>query len=90
MCYLYRFKDFKQTYSNAVISLKLLENSKKDVHGILMYDVNGTTGPNTWGKDVFGLNVYKDKFLPFFNLSVTSNSAGRRLPFEKPTNSPFK
>lgn len=62
---LYRFKDFKQTYSNAVISLKLLENSKNDVHGILMYDVNGTTGPNTWGKDVFGLNIYEDKIEPF-------------------------
>ena len=30
-----------------------------------MYDVNGRTGPNVWGKDVFGLNIYADKFEPF-------------------------
>ena len=30
-----------------------------------MYDVNGKKGPNSWGKDVFGLNIYKDGFKPF-------------------------
>ena len=23
-----------------------------------MYDVNGKLGPNRWGKDVFGINIY--------------------------------
>ena len=29
-----------------------------------MYDVNGKKGPNVWGKDIFGLNIYNDKFEP--------------------------
>lgn len=31
----------------------------------LMYDVNGKSSPNVWGKDIFGFNVYKDKIVPF-------------------------
>lgn len=61
----YRFKDFKTTLSNAVIAIKLFETPQDNMHGILMYDVNGKTGPNTWGKDVFGLKIYKDRFEPF-------------------------
>lgn len=62
----YRFKNFKTTYSNAVIAVKLFDNPSEDgIQGVLMYDVNGKIGPNVWGKDVFGLNIYKDKFEPF-------------------------
>lgn len=62
----YRFKDFKTTYSNAVLAFKLFDEPQDNgICGILMYDVNGKTGPNVWGKDVFGLNIYKDKFEPF-------------------------
>lgn len=60
----YRFKDFKTTYSNAIIATKLFETSQNGIKGVLMYDVNGTVGPNVWGKDVFGLNIYEDKFEP--------------------------
>lgn len=69
----YRFKDFKLTYSNAVVAIKLFETPQNDLQGILMYDVNGKRGPNVWGKDVFGLNIYNDKFEPFGkNESVSS------------------
>ena len=61
----YRFKDFKTTYSNSIISLKMFEKPLGDIEGLLMYDVNGQMGPNIWGKDVFGLNIYKNKFEPF-------------------------
>lgn len=47
----YRFNNFKITYSNAVIAFKTFDN-KDDIKGFLMYDVNGKTGPNVWGKDV--------------------------------------
>lgn len=60
----YRFNNFKITYSNAVIAFKTFDN-KDDIKGFLMYDVNGKTGPNVWGKDVFGLNLYDNKFEPF-------------------------
>lgn len=61
----YRFKDFKSTFSNAVIAIKLFETPQDKLQGILMYDVNGEKGPNVWGKDVFGLNIYDDRFEPF-------------------------
>lgn len=61
----YRFTDYQTTYSNATISVKLFDKPQDDIYGILMYDINGASGPNTWGKDVFGLNIYEDKFEPF-------------------------
>ena len=61
----YRFKDYKNTYSNATLAIKLYDNPQNDLYGMLMYDVNGKSGPNTWGKDVFGMNIYEDKFEPF-------------------------
>lgn len=63
----YRFSDFNMTYSKAVVAYKMYDSADKDngVLGLLMYDVNGAAGPNTWGKDVFGLNIYSDHFEPF-------------------------
>lgn len=61
----YRFKDFKTTFSNATLAVKMFDTPKGSLLGMLMYDVNGQTGPNVWGKDVFGLNIYNDKFEPF-------------------------
>lgn len=63
--YTYRFNNFKQTFSNAVLSVKFFENSQNGLLGLLMYDVNGKMGPNIWGKDVFGYNLYENKFEPF-------------------------
>ena len=62
----YTFKDLKNTYSKAVLSVKLFDTPDVNgAKGLLMYDVNGSTGPNTWGKDIFGLNIYTDKLEPF-------------------------
>ena len=61
----YKFDDFKLTNNNATISYKLYDTPQNDIYGMLMYDVNGQVGPNVWGKDVFGLNIYSDRFEPF-------------------------
>lgn len=61
----YRFSDYKLTQSDAVVSYKFLQEQDSNIKGILMYDVNGSIGPNVWGKDVFGLNIYEDRFEPF-------------------------
>ncbi len=67
----YYFTDFKQTYSNATVAYKFFETPQDGIYGIMMYDVNGQLGPNVWGKDVFGFNIYPDKFEPFGkNISV--------------------
>lgn len=62
---MYLFDDFKLTYSNAVIAYKFDSELKDGALGFLMYDVNGKTGPNVWGKDVFGYYIFEDKFVPF-------------------------
>lgn len=61
----YRFRDFQTTYSNATLAVKFFDSPQDKKLGLLMYDVNGKTGPNVWGKDVFGMNIYDDKFEPF-------------------------
>lgn len=61
----YRFPVYKQTQANSTVAYKLYDNPNNDVKGLLMYDVNGITGPNVWGKDVFGFNIYEDRFEPF-------------------------
>ncbi len=61
----YRFSDYKSTYANSVLSVKFFDAPQDDILGLLMYDVNGTSGPNVWGKDVFGFNIYSDRFEPF-------------------------
>ena len=61
----YRFNDYRQTIANATVAYKLLDDQNSSLKGLLMYDVNGSMGPNVWGKDVFGFNIYADKFEPF-------------------------
>ena len=61
----YRFTNYLLTYSNAVVSYRIYNASQAGALGILMYDVNGPVGPNVWGKDVFGYNIYPDRFEPF-------------------------
>ena len=61
----YRFSNFKQTFLNAVVAYTLYDESQTDALGIMLYDVNGEVGPNVWGKDVFGYNIYSDRFEPF-------------------------
>ena len=60
----YLFKDYKKTYSNAVVAYKFYDEPVNEALGVLMYDVNGTDSPNVWGKDVFGLKIYNDGFEP--------------------------
>ncbi len=50
---------------NSVLSVKMFDKPQSGMQGLLMYDVNGSAGPNIWGKDVFGFNIYADRFEPF-------------------------
>ena len=69
----YRFSDFKLTYSNAVVSYRLYDAPQTGALGVLMYDVNGSVGPNVWGKDVYGYNIYPDRFEPFCKIETLAN-----------------
>jgi len=62
----YYFDDFYFTEENQVVGLKWINKDchKNDVCGVLVFDVNGIIPPNTWGKDVFGLNILEKGIEP--------------------------
>lgn len=65
----YSFSEMYLTNNGATIAFKWLDkNSVTEpdaILGKLMYDVNGKSGPNVWGKDIYGFDVYKDRLAPF-------------------------
>ncbi len=62
----YYFDKLYLTQNNEIVGIKWLgELYDKSSLLALMFDVNGEIGPNMWGKDIFGVNVYKDKLEPF-------------------------
>lgn len=63
---LYYFKDFYLTDADEVIGLKWIKEDCTDGEacGIMSFDVNGINPPNTWGYDVYGINIMKDKIEP--------------------------
>lgn len=79
------------TNNGATISFKWFnKNSVAEpdaVLGKLVYDVNGKSGPNVWGRDVFGFDVYKDKLVPFgsdlddISVEVDCSSQGTGLSY---------
>lgn len=65
---MYTFPEIYNTDSGATIAFKWLNSStfeEDDILGLIMYDVNGKRGPNVWGKDIFGFNVYSNRVEPF-------------------------
>lgn len=65
----YNFSEIYMTNNGATVAFHWLDkNSVNEPDAVLvklMYDVNGKSGPNVWGKDIFGFDVYKDKLVPF-------------------------
>lgn len=49
------------TRTNKIVGIKDIKD--EDLYHpvfFMMFDMNGLKGPNTWGKDVFGLNIFLD------------------------------
>lgn len=62
----YYFNRFYTTQNDTIVGIKWLgELYDKSSVLALMFDLNGKAAPNTWGKDIFGVNVYKDRLEPF-------------------------
>jgi len=66
----YTFNEIYNTNGGATLAFKWFSDKTKNdgedkVLGILMYDVNGKKSPNTWGKDIYGFNIYANKIEPF-------------------------
>ena len=62
----YYFDNLYKTQNDTIVGIKWLgELYDKSSLLALMFDINGEESPNVWGKDIFGVNVYKDKLEPF-------------------------
>jgi len=62
----YYFSQYYLNDAKEIISLKWTTKNCKDnlLCAVMAFDVNGEDPPNTWGYDVFGINVFKDRIEP--------------------------
>lgn len=57
----FAFNKYYVTYSGKVVGIKDIKTQKVYNPAFIMsFDVNGTKAPNTWGKDIFGINIFVD------------------------------
>jgi hypothetical protein len=62
----YHFDDMFLTEDNKVVGVKDLKGSSGKPTFMLMFDINGFIPPNTWGKDIFGINIFEDGHIEAF------------------------
>lgn len=62
----YYFDNFYLTSSNEIIGIKWIKDNCKgeEVCAVMTIDVNGPEGPNTWGYDIFGVDIFKNTIAP--------------------------
>lgn len=62
----YYFKNFYLTHSGGLIGLKMggEKCSDENICATMVFDLNGIKKPNSWGYDVFGVNVINDRIEP--------------------------
>lgn len=62
----YYFEKFYYTNQDEVVGLKLINPDCKEdqICAVMAFDENGVNPPNTWGFDVFGINVLKTGIEP--------------------------
>lgn len=57
----YYFDNLYMTSNNKIVGIKDIKD--EDIFHpafIMMFDINGYKGPNAWGKDIFGINIFVD------------------------------
>lgn len=63
----YYFDNLYITANNRIVGIKDIKDDDMYHPAFrMMFDVNGYKGPNMWGKDIFGINIFVDgKITPF-------------------------
>lgn len=62
----YYFEDLYLSENGMIVGIKDIENpNSAETIFMMMFDINGILPPNTWGKDVYGVNIKKEKIEPF-------------------------
>ncbi|CDE91435.1 MAG: hypothetical protein V8S20_05070 [Candidatus Gastranaerophilaceae bacterium] len=58
---LYHFDNLYNTNGGIIVGIKDIKDNDAYHPGfIMMFDMNGKKGPNTWGKDIYGINIFSD------------------------------
>ena len=60
--------NFATLESGVIIGFKLNKNNyiyENSPVGLMLFDINGLNEPNKMGKDIFGVNIYKNGIKPF-------------------------
>ena len=62
----YSIKDMYLTSSNEIIGLKITDEdcAPRSMCLFMLFDVNGLESPNTWGYDIYGINVIDNEIIP--------------------------
>ncbi len=56
----YYFEDTYTSENGMIVGIKNLDTKSPDEPMfIMMFDINGILQPNTWGKDIYGVNIYE-------------------------------
>lgn len=63
----YYFDKYYYTSQNEILGLKLVnpECNQNEICAVMAFDINGINPPNTWGIDIYGINVLKNGIEPF-------------------------
>ena len=58
---LFYFEKLYQAQNGTIIGIKDIKDDDIFHPGfIMLFDMNGISGPNTWGKDIYGINIFSD------------------------------
>ena len=70
----YYFTDTYTSDNGMIVGIKDLDSdNREEPMFIMMFDINGILPPNTWGKDIYGVNIYESGLEPF----------GQRIPMNE-------
>lgn len=62
----YYFEDIYFSDNGMIVGIKdLSREDPKEPMFMIMFDINGVLPPNTWGKDLYGVNIYQTSLSPF-------------------------
>lgn len=57
----YYFEKLYLSENNIVVGIKdILDDNAYHPAFIMMFDMNGIKGPNVWGRDIYGINIFVD------------------------------
>jgi hypothetical protein len=71
----YYFDNFHNMEKNVIIGVKNMSIDNPQLPAYkLMFDMNGKLPPNTWGKDIFGVDVYQDATIRAFGEGLSMDA----------------